>query len=377
MLSVFKCDQGEYTFQRQIALDNFFHASALDILDERVLIGHDNGRIQVVNTDGTNKEMVNVSHFDGEAWGLEILHDKGTFLTCGDDNMIYEYSIKDKKLVKQGKVWSYDLFGGKAYETSKIKSTASTMSQTPVHQQARGLTYSSKWNHVAISNNYGDITILDYNDFSKRITTLYKPREWCECLAYSPNQEYLAIGSHDDSVYIYKINEKGEYALHWSIFFVHSSAVTALDWSRDSKFLRCVDQAYAKIFYNVEESCQVPDGMTTLTDPAIWATSTCKLGWEVAGVFPQGADGTDINAVDADAARKHIVAGDDFGSICVYKYPVLKNSQPCRRMTGHSEHVPRARFWNNDNEVDQYIISAGGNDRTYIQWKEVPLKDKE
>ena len=70
MLSVFKCDQGEYTFQRQIALDNFFHASALDILDERVLIGHDNGRIQVVNTDGTNKEMVNVSHFDGEACGL-------------------------------------------------------------------------------------------------------------------------------------------------------------------------------------------------------------------------------------------------------------------------------------------------------------------
>ena len=59
----------------------------------------------------------------------------------------------------------------------------------------------------------------------------------------------------------------------------------------------------------------MPDGMTTLTDPAIWATSTCKLGWEVAGVFPQGADGTDINAVDADAARKHIVAGDDFGRL--------------------------------------------------------------
>lgn len=91
---------------------------------------------------------------------------------------------------------------------------------------------------------------------------------------------------------------------------MHSSAVTALDWSRDSKYLRAVDQAYAKIFYNVEESVQVPDGMTTLVDPTIWATSTCKLGWEVAGVFPQGADGTDINCVDADAARKHIVAGE-------------------------------------------------------------------
>lgn len=187
MLSIFTCDQGEYTFVRQIPLDVYFHASSLDVLDGRVLVGHDNGRIQVVNTDGTGKEMVNISHFDGETWGLEVLHEKGTFLTCGDDNMIYEYSIKDKNVVKQGKVWSYDLFGGKPYETSKIKSTASTMSTTPAHQQARGLTYSSKWNHVAVSNNFGDITILDYNDLSKRITTLYKPREWCEVLVYSPN----------------------------------------------------------------------------------------------------------------------------------------------------------------------------------------------
>lgn len=41
---------------------------------------------------------------------------------------------------------------------------------------------------------------------------------------------------------------------------MHSSAVIGMDWSRDSKYLRAVDQAYAKIFYNVEESIQVPDG---------------------------------------------------------------------------------------------------------------------
>ena len=110
-----------------------------------------------------------------------------------------------------------------------------------------------------------------------------------------------------------------------------------------------------------------------MTDPALWATSTCKLGWEVAGVFPQGADGTDINAVDASEDRRHVVAGDDFGTICVYRFPVLKNTQQCRRMTGHSEHVPRARFWNAGEE--RFIISAGGNDRTYIQWRERPAND--
>jgi len=102
---------------------------------------------------------------------------------------------------------------------------------------------------------------------------------------------------------------------------------------------------------------------------------TCKLGWEVMGIFPSGADGTDINSVDANHDRKYIVAGDDFGCINVYRFPVLKNTQQCRRMTGHSEHVPRVRFYDAD-EIDNYIISSGGNDRCYIQWKEIPLKDE-
>ena len=33
-------------------------------------------------------------------------------------------------------------------------------------------------------------------------------------------------------------------------------------------------------------------------------------------------------------------------------------------MTGHSEHVPRARFYNDGG--DNMIISIGGNDRTII-----------
>lgn len=86
MISVFSSDTGEYQFLRQIALEQFHFASSIDILDGRILVGHDNGRIQVCNVDGTEKELVNVSHCDGEAWGLEIVPEKGTFLTCGDDN---------------------------------------------------------------------------------------------------------------------------------------------------------------------------------------------------------------------------------------------------------------------------------------------------
>ena len=58
----------------------------------------------------------------------------------------------------------------------------------------------------------------------------------------------------------------------------------------------------------------------------MWETSTCKLGWEVNGVYPAGADGTDINAVDCDTNRELIVAGDDFGGVTIYRFPALKNS---------------------------------------------------
>lgn len=109
----------------------------------------------------------------------------------------------------------------------------------------------------------------------------------------------------------------------------------------------------------------------------MWQTATCKLGWEVAGVFPQGADGTDVNSVDATADRSLVAAGDDFGTVCVYRLPILKNTQNCRRLTGHSEHVPRVRFWNDDPDGTRWLVSAGGNDRTYIQWKEVPAGEQE
>jgi len=130
-----------------------------------------------------------------------------------------------------------------------------------------------------VSNNYGDVAIIDYNDWNKRLSSIYKPREWCETMVYSPNEELLAIGGHDDTIYIYKTNESGEYTLQWEILHCHSSAVLGMDWSRDSRYLRAVDQAYAKMYYDVENSQKVNDGGTSLNDPTLWKTVTCKLGW--------------------------------------------------------------------------------------------------
>jgi len=78
-------------------------------------------------------------------------------------------------------------------------------------------------------------------------------KEWIEVMKYSPDNQYLAVGSHDDCVYVFKISVEGKYSLHYHVQYVHSSAVTALDWTRDSRFLRAIDQAYQKQYYDVIE----------------------------------------------------------------------------------------------------------------------------
>ena len=221
-----------------------------------------------------------------------------------------------------------------------------------------------------MSNNQGDIHIFEENDFTNCIAKLKHPQEWVEAIEYSPDNRFLAVGAHDDTIYIYKISTDGKYSLHYKIEYMHSSAITALDWSKDSKYLRAIDQAYCKMFYDITECVHIKDGASVLTDPAIWETATCKLGWDSSGVYRAGMDGSDVNAIDTNEDHTLIAVGDDSGTLCVYRYPVRNNSHDCIRLGGHSSHVSKCRFFENGNPEDARIITAGGYDRCVIQWRQ-------
>ena len=133
-LCVHNSNKGTFEFVKQVDLEVQYIASGLDFLDGRVLIGHDNGVIATMELESEHQSIHNISHHDGEVWGLEINPDKGTFYTSGDDNQFMEFSIHDKKMIRKGKVWTSDLNGGKSYDLNKIRSTASTLSSFPAHQ---------------------------------------------------------------------------------------------------------------------------------------------------------------------------------------------------------------------------------------------------
>lgn len=100
-----------------------------------------------------------------------------------------------------------------------------------------------------------------------------------------------------------------------------------------------------KNYFDIGSNNQIMDGAHTLTEASLWHSSTCKLGWDMMGVYWKGADGTDVNSVDTDKARNLVAVADDVGTLCVYRYPCISNGQDCVKLTGHSEHVTRARFF--------------------------------
>lgn len=69
-------------------------ARSLDVLDDSLLVGLQNGDIVVFG--GDRQKVIMQSHCEGETWGLEVIHlSKGEIrvLTSADDNRILAYNL--------------------------------------------------------------------------------------------------------------------------------------------------------------------------------------------------------------------------------------------------------------------------------------------
>lgn len=55
-----------------------------------------------------------------------------------------------------------------------------------------------------------------------------------------------------------------------------------------------------------------------------WVTNTCTITFTTVGIWPETADGTDINACDRSHDSKLIATADDFGKVKLFSYPVIQ-----------------------------------------------------
>ncbi len=61
-------------------------------------------------------------------------------------------------------------------------------------------------------------------------------------MKYSPDETMLAVGSHDNNIYIYSV-QGATYQLEGKLVG-HNSFITNLDWSRDSNYIQSNCGAY-------------------------------------------------------------------------------------------------------------------------------------
>jgi len=61
-------------------------------------------------------------------------------------------------------------------------------------------------------------------------------------LKYSPKEDKLAVGSHDNNIYIYEVN--GNTYKKIATCKAHQSFITNLDWSTDGKYIQSNCGAY-------------------------------------------------------------------------------------------------------------------------------------
>ena len=82
-------------------------------------------------------------------------------------------------------------------------------------------------------------------------------------MKYSPGGKYLAVGSHDNAIYVYEVS-KG-YELYCK-FAKHNSFIVSLDWSADSTYIKSVCGAYEKLYFNVATKEHDSSGISNTKD---------------------------------------------------------------------------------------------------------------
>ncbi|NP_001427306.1 echinoderm microtubule-associated protein-like 1 isoform 7 [Homo sapiens] len=234
---------------------------------------------------------------------------------------------------------------------------------TPITQDpAQSSGFHPSGSVVAVGTLTGRWFVFDTE--TKDLVTVHTDgNEQLSVMRYSPDGNFLAIGSHDNCIYIYGVSDNGRKYTRVGKCSGHSSFITHLDWSVNSQFLVSNSGDY-EILYWVPSACKQVVSVETTRDIE-WATYTCTLGFHVFGVWPEGSDGTDINAVCRAHEKKLLSTGDDFGKVHLFSYPCSQFRAPSHIYGGHSSHVTNVDFLCEDS----HLISTGGKDTSIMQWR--------
>ncbi|KAG7484962.1 hypothetical protein MATL_G00055720 [Megalops atlanticus] len=273
-------------------------------------------------------------HVD-EMWGLATHPSQSIFLTCGNDRQVCLWNTEDHRLD-----WS-----------------------TTLEESGLCADFCPNGSVVSVGLNTGRWVVLDLQ--TRQIVSDYTDgNEQLSVMRYSPDGSFLAVGSHDNFIYIYNVTENGRRYTRFGKCNGHSSFITHLDWSKDGKYIMSNSGDYEILYWDVAGGCKLLRNRFESKDRE-WASYTCVLGFHVMGVWLEGSDGTDINALCRSHSERVVAVADDFCKVHLFQYPCPKPKAPSHKYEGHGSHVTNVCFTHNDS----HLISMGGKDTCILQWR--------
>jgi microtubule-associated protein-like 6 len=293
-------------------------------------------------------KVLMMGHYTGELWGLAIRPqsiaieniipsspraetERAEYATVGDDGIL--------------RIW--DLYTRQQRVALDLKISSRCCAYSPDGQYLAVGLGGSRADRKDKHN--GGVRIFRADDLES-VVELKEAKQWISCLKFSPDGCTLAVGSRDNSIYLYSVAQRFK---RKAKFCKHAAGITALDFSLDSKYMQSTCTAYELLFSDVSSGAQVVRGESQF-GLEHWNTWTCPLGWTVLGIWDSSMDGSDINSVDRNERIMHgslpkkeviLASGDDFGKVRVFKYPAtIEKGSPCHEYSGHSSHVTNIRF---------------------------------
>ena len=339
------------------------------------------------------------SHFNGELWGLATHPtDPDIYVTVGDDGTLRVWSVSGNCMLlnvnigwpartvtfhPSGEALAVGYFekvkggyidkAGGGGKKPAGKAPAAAAGGEGEGGTAAGPAHNGSVHVFSFSHDAGNIKVEKVAEGCPSIA-------WICDVKFSPDGKLLSVGSHDKKLYCYNVPEmppgpgwatmlagKGAFT-----FDKHSSAVLHADFSLDGKFLQTDSQSGELLFIDIEKGKQETSATKMaeyngVIDPEAplmqWASQTCCLGWPVVGIWPPGADGSDINATDRHVSGKFLATSDDFGQVKIFNTPCVKEGAKFRAYDGHSSHVTCVRW-----TLKDHLVSVGGNDKCTFVW---------
>ncbi|XP_061915316.1 echinoderm microtubule-associated protein-like 4 isoform X2 [Entelurus aequoreus] len=278
---------------------------------------------------------VEVQGHTDELWGLASHPSRDLFLTCAQDRLVCLWNAASHSLQ-----WSKS-----------------------VEEHGHCADFHPSGAVVAIGTHSGKWYVLDA-ETTDLVAIHTDGNEQLSVMRFSVDGVLLAVGSHDNFIYLYSVTDRGRKYSRYGKCSGHSSYITHLDWSPDNNFIMSNSGDYEILYWDVPNGCKLIRNKSECKD-IDWATYTCVLGYHVFGVWPEGSDGTDIKALIRSHNRKVMALADDFCKVHLFAYPCSTFKAPSHKYSAHSSHVTNVSFMHDDS----HLISTGGKDTSIMQWR--------